>query len=218
MAASSRPERGPRMLWVEGKDDQAIVEGLCVKHRVQDFVVVDREGVDRVLNGFDLELRAPDVERFGIVVDGDSDPHARWASIRKTLRAEGFDDVPDALDPDGLILAATEHRPRFGAWVMPDNGSPGAVEEFAAALIPDGDALWARAGEAVDGIPEAERRFPPVRRGKAVMHTWLAWQEHPGSPMGQAIGKGDLLHDAPAAERFVAWLRRLMIEDAAPPA
>jgi len=40
------------------------------------------------------------------------------------------------------------------------------------------------------------------------MHTWLAWQESPGSPMGQAIGKGDLDANAPAAVAFVAWLRR----------
>ncbi len=96
---------------------------------------------------------------------------------------------------------------------MPDNGSPGALEDFAAMLVPAGDALWLRAGEAVDSIPEQARLFPAGRRSKAHMHTWLAWQEQPGSPMGQAIGKGDLDAHAPAAQRFVAWLRRLMVDE-----
>jgi hypothetical protein len=78
--------------------------------------------------------------------------------------------------------------------------------------VPDGDALWTRAGDAIDSIPEHERRFPPVRRSKALIHTWLAWQEEPGSPMGQAIGKRDLDGSAPAAQRFVEWLRRLMLD------
>jgi hypothetical protein len=33
--------------------------------------------------------------------------------------------------------------------------------------------------------------------------------------MGQAIGKGDLDAHAPAAGRFIDWLRRLMVGDSA---
>ncbi|HST61263.1 MAG TPA: DUF3226 domain-containing protein, partial [Longimicrobium sp.] len=58
------------------------------------------------------------------------------------------------------------------------------------------------------------RRFSPVHRSKALIHTWLAWQEQPGSPMGQAIGKRDLDAQAPQAQRFVAWLQRLMVDPA----
>ncbi len=104
----------------------------------------------------------------------------------------------------------------FGAWIMPDNAAAGALEDFTASLVPPDDALWRRAGEAVDSIPEEHRRFPPVRRSKAHIHTWLAWQESPGSPMGQAITKGDLDANAPAAMEFVGWLRRLFVDDPAP--
>jgi hypothetical protein len=181
------------------------------------FRVQAKNGVDEVLDTFFTGLRAPTAERFGVVVDANGDPHARWKSIRGTLQAEGYVDVPETLQPDGVIVPGTPHRPAFGAWIMPDNGSPGALEDFAAALVPAGDPLWTRACEVVDAIPEEERRFPSVRRSKARVHTWLAWQEHPGSPMGQAIGKGDLDAQAPAAQRFVAWLRRLMVEDVTPP-
>ncbi|HEY0022157.1 MAG TPA: DUF3226 domain-containing protein [Longimicrobium sp.] len=199
---------------MEGKDDSAVVQSLCEKHYVPEaFKVLSKDGVDELLGTFYTELRASGVDRFGVVVDANGNAQARWDSIRHTLEAEGYREVPHRPAPDGIILPASEHRPVFGAWIMPDNGSPGALEDFAAALVPADDWLWRRAREVVDGIPAEYRRFPEVRRSKAHIHTWLAWQEYPGSPMGQAIGKGDLDAHAPAAGRFVAWLRRLMLDD-----
>lgn len=217
-AGANRPQR-QRLLWVEGKDDSAVTQGLCAAHQLpQLFRVEAKNGVEELLGTFAVELRVPGSQRFGIVVDANGNAFARWASIRHTLQEEGYEDVPERPEAEGVIIPGTPHRPVFGAWIMPDNGSSGALEDFAAALVPANDALWVRAAEAVDAIPEEERRFPPVRRSKAHMHTFLAWQEHPGSPMGQAIGKGDLDARAPAAQRFVAWLRRLMVDDAeAPP-
>lgn len=207
------PRQLRRVLWVEGKDDSAVIQSLCAAHEVPEvFKVQAKNGVDEILDTFFAGLRAPDAERFGVVVDANGSSQARWDSIRNTLEAEGYADVPKQLAPEGMIIPGTPHRPVFGAWIMPDNGSPGALEDFAAALVPAGDALWDRAGEAIDAIPEEDRRFPAVRRSKARVHTWLAWQEYPGSPMGQAIGKGDLDGNAPAAQRLVAWLRRLMLD------
>jgi hypothetical protein len=208
-----------RLLWVEGKDDSAVVQSLCNEHQVPEvFSVRDKKGVTNVLENFYAELRAPGAERFGVIVDANGNAHGRWASIRNTLEAEGYIDVPEELDENGIVIGGSPHRPVFGAWIMPDNGSSGALEDFVATLVPEEDALWNRAGETVAAIPETDRRFPMVRRSKAHMHTWLAWQESPGSPMGQAIGKGDLDPQAPAAQRFVAWLRRLMVDEpSAPP-
>lgn len=206
-----RPRQPSRLLWVEGKDDSAVTQSLCAAHDLLAvFRVQARSGVDELLATFFTELRAPGVERFGVVVDANGDAEARWDSIRHTLESEGYGDVPKRLDPDGIIVPGTSHRPWFGAWIMPNNSDSGAIEDFAARLIPGGDPLWSYAAAAIDRIPEALRRFPTVRRAKAEMHTWLAWQESPGSPMGQAITKGDLDPRAPLAEAFVAWLRRLM--------
>ena len=216
MGARSRPPRRSRLIWVEGKDDSAVIQSLCEKHHVPEvFTVRSKDGVDELLRMFYTELRAPGVDHFGVVVDANGNAQARWDSIRHTLEAEGYPDVPERPAPDGIILPATEHRPVFGAWIMPDNASPGALEDFAAALVPVDDWLWSRAGEAVDALPAEHRRFSDLRRSKAYIHTWLAWQEYPGSPMGQAIGKGDLDAHAPAAGRFIGWLRRLMLDDPA---
>lgn len=214
MGARPGPLRPRRLLWVEGKDDSAVVQSLCGQHGVPEvFRVESKEGVDELLDTFYTELRARGADRFGVVVDANGNSQARWDSIRHTLVTEEYPEVPERLAPEGIIVPGTPHRPVFGAWIMPDNGSPGALEDFAATLVPLGDPLWVRAGEAVDSIPDEHRRFTAVRRSKAHIHTWLAWQEHPGSPMGQAIGKGDLDAQAPAAGQFVAWLRRLMVDE-----
>jgi hypothetical protein len=204
----------PRALWVEGKDDQAVVYALCAAHTLPEiFEVQPRGGVETLLDGLGLALRGVPIERLGVVVDANGDADARWSAVAHIARAEGYADFPDAPDVAGTIIPGSEALPRLGVWIMPDNGSSGALEDFAASLVPDGDVLWGRAGGAVDAIPEGDRLFPASRRSKAHMHTWLAWQESPGSPMGQAIGKGDLDAHAPAAQRFVAWLRRLMVDE-----
>jgi len=209
-----RPKRSPRLLWVEGKDDSAVTQSLCAAHDIpESFWVEAKSGVDELLESFFAELRAPGMERFGVVVDANGNAQARWDSIRNTLENEGYGDVPRELEPAGMIVAAPLHRPVFGAWIMPDNASTGALEDFAARLVPGDDVLWIRAGDAIERIPDTERRFPLVRRSKAQIHTWLAWQESPGSPMGQAIGKGDLESHAPLALGFIAWLRQLMVSD-----
>ena len=51
--------------------------------------------------------------------------------------------------------------------------------------------------------------YTSVHRPKALIHTWLAWQETPGMPMGQAITARVLSHESPIAIAFVAWLQHL---------
>lgn len=54
-----------------------------------------------------------------------------------------------------------------------------------------------------------ERRFRDEVTLKVRIHTWLAWQEDPGRPMGYAIGRGFLDPNAPSAIALVSWVRRL---------
>lgn len=201
-----------RVLLVEGKDDSAVVQSLCNYHRVPEvFAVQPKQGDTRLLDGLPLELRRRGLDRLGIVLDGDNNTRARWDAVRGTLLQEGHEDLPDRLDPKGTVIAAPD-RPRFGVWIMPDNDAPGMLETFAASLVPPDDFLWAHAAAVLNEIPAEHRRFREVERPKAHIHTWLAWQEGPGSPMGQAITKGDLDANAPAARQFVAWLRRLFVD------
>ncbi len=73
------------------------------------------------------------------------------------------------------------------------------------------EALWVHAESAVDSIPADERRFPAVQTAKAKLHTFLAWQEEPGKPIGQAVTAKYLNPNAPQAAEFIQWLRALFI-------
>lgn len=52
-------------------------------------------------------------------------------------------------------------------------------------------------------------RFPPAHKIKARLHTWLAWQEEPGKPMGLSITARYLDADALHAQQLIKWLRQL---------
>jgi hypothetical protein len=204
-------------------------------------------------------------DRFGIVVDADhpkaADPddgfRRRWVQVSENLRNLGYSDVPEEPDPSGTVVGANQSdRPWVGVWMMPDNRSPGKLEDFAQRLVKAGDeGLWDYAGQAAAGaclslraceriglksaesgerrrkpsirsslLPSALRipyslidsftasqgaRFAPKDQAKAHVHTFLAWHEVPGVPMGLAITKKFLDADSPDARSFVAWLCRL---------
>lgn len=201
----------PRILWVEGKDDSAVIQSLCNRHNVPEtFRVVDKEGDTNLLQGLPLQVRSPGMERFGVVLDADRSARARWDAIRNVLLAEGYAGVPLRPVRSGAIVT-TPGLPTFGAWIMPRNTGRGMLEDFAAALVPAGDFLWQHADGVLNTIPQRHRRFSRIHRSKAHMRTWLAWQDEPGAPMGLAITKRYLDANAAIAQAFVAWLRRLMV-------
>ena len=55
-------------------------------------------------------------------------------------------------------------------------------------------------------------RFGPERWPKARIHTWLAVQNEPGKPLGQAITARYLDGGAIAGAPFVAWLRAALVD------
>ena len=92
---------------------------------------------------------------------------------------------------------------------MPDNTLPGMLEHSVSFLGADKDPLWGIADGCLDDIPVDQRQFIPEHRIKAHIHTWLAWQQEPGTPFGSAIAKRYLAADAPHARQLIAWIRRL---------
>jgi hypothetical protein len=197
------------LLLVEGKDDEHVFYHLLEHYHVpEQFKIKDKEGVDNLLDTLDVEIEGSGLECLGIVVDADMSIESRWQALRGILMHCGYDNVPTHPLSEGVIVEQ-EGRPKIGVWIMPDNTLPGMLEHFIGFLVPPGDTLWPRAGECVAQIPEPERRFPQEHQSKAHVHTWLAWQEEPGTPMGQAITKRYLDAEAEHARRLIGWVRRL---------
>ncbi len=92
---------------------------------------------------------------------------------------------------------------------MPDNTLPGELEDFIRFLVPPTDLNWPYAKTSVDGIPVKPTPLTHNWTSKAEIHTWLAWQNEPGKPIGQAITKRYLSADVEQAQHLMAWIRRL---------
>jgi hypothetical protein len=200
------------VLLVEGKDDEHVFYALLEHHQIPEvFTLQNKEGVDNLLETLPVELKRSDLDHLGIVIDANTDLSGRWTSLRAILLRAGAVNVPDNPDPEGtvLLLQRPDREVKVGIWLMPDNQLPGMLEDFIEFLVPEADGLWPRAVECVDRIPTKQRRFRPSHRQKANVHTWLAWQEDPGTPLGQAITKCYLDAEAAHAHQLVDWIRRL---------
>jgi hypothetical protein len=149
------------------------------------------------------------MERLGIIVDANSDLLARWQAVRNRLIASGTVTLPHTPLPEGTIATIDQgyRKLRIGIWIMPDNQSLGMLEDFIGQIVPDGDDLWDKAKLNVDEIERP--RFPEQHKSKAYIHTWLAWQEEPGKPLGLAITFRYLDANTPTAQKLIDFLRRL---------
>jgi hypothetical protein len=198
------------LLLVEGKDDEHVFYALLEHHQVpRQFKVINKEGIDNLLETLPTELKRSDLERLGIVVDANTDVAARWATLRHILLHAGDVDISATPDVDGTVVTIEQpdRTLTVGVWLMPDNQIPGMLENFVAFLIPPDDPLWNYAGDCLQRIPQ--QRFSSAHQPKARIHTWLAWQEEPGTPMGLAITRRYLDAGAPNVHRLMTWIRRL---------
>ncbi len=199
--------KSPHVLLVEGKDDYHSVLALANHYQLPAFDIVAKDGINNLLEALPTHLKASDLKALGILVDADTDLPARWHSLHDILMRTGYL-LPERPDIRGTVVRCPD-LPAVGIWLMPNNQFPGILEDFVAGLVPVGDALWRYAQHCVDAIPVEDRRFPEERVAKARIHTWLAWQEEPGKPIGQAITARYLDPTATGAAMFVDWMRRL---------
>ncbi|MFP4395550.1 MAG: DUF3226 domain-containing protein [Anaerolineales bacterium] len=215
---------------VEGRNDQYVLRDLLRTHHI-DCMITDRRdwsqkvdtigivqpkgsthGITGLLDYLKVILDDGDLECLGIVVDADTNIEGRWRSLCNLLSKFGGRDLPQSPEPEGTIVMLEQRYRKLpvGVWVMPDNHMPGILEDFIGFLIPNADEpLWHRARHCVDDIPKAQRHFSDVDIAKVYVHTWLAWQEEPGRPLGQAITAKYLDAHAPHALRLVRWVERL---------
>lgn len=222
--ATEQPRKHAKVLLVEGPDDQEVVTQFCASRGISHlghFDVVQCGGYAPLRVRVGSELKA-DRETIGILVDADDVRENRWRSLRDVLlkhysQREPRQSVPEQLASDGLIVESKAWwQKRCGVWVMPDNTQSGMLEDFLLAQIPEDDALLDHATRAVAELPE--RRFSDKHHIKAKIHTWLAWQKEPGTPLRLAFKRRCFKTDNALAQRFHDWLVRLFLVDDTPSA
>jgi hypothetical protein len=197
-------------LLVEGRDEMHVVHHLSNYAGIMrgSFDTIPKNGYSELLESLEVHLLESDLQRLGVVVDADYDLDARWTSLRNRLISSGYSSLPEFPQPAGIVILQHD-KPKLGVWLWPNNSLPGILEDFVSYLVPDNDYLWTYACQAVDSIPMENRRFKNSYLPKVYIHTWLAWQEEPGTPLGQAITKRYLDASLPDAQKFIEWLKRL---------
>ena len=202
------PDSSGNLLIVEGVDDKHVA--LHIWNRlssIPSFNVLERGPVEELLRSIEFDVNTPGYGAIGFLLDADDNPLARWDAVANRLRSAGIN-APGTPDPNGTIIDATDDTPRIGIWMMPDNQSPGELEDFVAQMIPGGDPVWPLSQDYIDGIPAVHRKFASGKTLRAKIHAWLATREDPRQ-MGLAIRTRDLDINGALCTRFTAWLDRL---------
>lgn len=203
---------------VEGKDDKFFITALQKINKIPKSIKVEPYDCrDSLIASLHMELSSSEIQRLAIVMDANSNLAASWQAIANKLTQAGYSGIPNQPSKEGTIIVSTNTESRLvpivGIWLMPDNQSPGMLEDFMLAMIGKEDSLLPYARQCVDNLPEEQPRFKSTYLSKAIIHTWLAWQEEPGSPMGSAIIKRYLDSECTQAQILTGWLQRLFVDE-----
>ena len=216
-----------KQLIVEGKNDQHVVFAIRDKFKLpKSFDVIypndekdDSGGVKKMrkyLQGLPIRLKEGNIDVLGIVIDADDEPSSQWQSIKDVFSRFSYI-LPSLPIKGGTIVdhpnKNTDFPLKIGIWFMPDNQlRRGALENFLIELIHDKDELIGIAKSAVSDaktLVDESRRFKEKDEFKALIHSWLALQNSPGKPYGQAVTANYFNKNAELAKTFAAWLDKL---------
>jgi len=207
-------------LLVEGECDKRVIPYLMEANGVLwpddpkkwPVTIIPHDGIENMFSadGIPADLNLADEQIVGIIVDADTDALQRWQQVRHWCLGH-FPDLPDRLSAEGLIAENGEGL-KLGVWIMPDNDSPGMLEDFLVKSIPENEEspLLQYAEEVCREAKDSHNA--PYRKShatKAKVHTWLAWQDEPGRQLHQAIQHKLLQPTSPYAALFVAWFKEL---------
>ena len=200
-----------QVLLVEGTDDQHVLWALLKRADFPEtFKIEQKGGIDNLLKVLPVQLKGSSILTIGVLVDADVNAQSRWNALRAIMVRSGYSSIPIIPQKGGTIIQEPR-LPKVGVWIMPDNKTNGMLEDFVADLVPKDDMSFAHAKKVLGSLPDEVKKFSTIHLSKAVVHTWLAWQEDPGTPMGQALTKKYLDASAPITTDFLKWLRRLFI-------
>lgn len=201
-----------KVLLVEGDNDCHVVMALCAAHNVPETFGIYQCGSDagvlKRLNALIIRPNPPQV--IGVMLDADKPSlEGRWQSIKDKLKNNHHSyALPITPNADGTVVESDTDKPKLGFWLMPNNQDSGMLEDFCAELAEPASLAFAR-----ECVEQAHRRnvttFKEVHRSKAVIHTYLAWHDEPGYPLGKAITRQALRPHTDVAVRFTNWLIRL---------
>jgi hypothetical protein len=210
-------------LIVEGKDAIALSE-ICRKRGLsapKDYkspskykaeFVKPADGVDKVKLVLREELQSPDVTNIGVILDAnDVGVEGRFSALKNIIEETLNLTIPKETTISESGFHYKNETLTIGIWVMPNNVDNGYLENFICSMISEKEAdLWNFVNEKVDELIDKKlQKFSAVKKQKALLHTYLAWQESPGLPMGTALTSNFIDANSHAADSFVKWFQKV---------
>ena len=199
-----------KQLLVEGNDDMHVVLALCEKFNLKEnFDIINLEGIDTLLKNIPVRLKTDNLETLGIIIDADKNISAQWEKLKKIFANSGYA-TDGILSLDGFIQKNPDGI-KIGVWIMPNNHLPGMLEDFIKFLIPPDDKLLPVIQAHLENIEEKNlnKYNKKIHKAKALVHSWLAVQENPGTPIGLSITKKYLTTDEETCSKLINWLKEL---------
>ena len=214
------------LLLVEGGDDKhAIIHFLMHYLSFNDVAkMVDIQDVGGKDNLWRKEtiirskFHQNDLQRLGIIIDSDElNPDGiskNWVKLRDVMKRLGMN-PPEIPNSDGVIFESKSEYDtvvKVGIWVMPNNETVGAIEDFLLELIPHNDALIEQVKTCLEHVEPHTKTNHDAWLSKAQMRTWLAWQKEPGKIFG--VATREYLFNKAAlkgtfAKKFLDWIVQL---------
>ena len=200
------------VLLVEGMSDEHFVSQLRKKLDLGlDFEIVNTGRLSKLVDAIYPMVVTGGRDVVGLLVDADREDNPSWPKIKCRLTESNIC-VPPIPDPIGIVIEATDQRPKVGVWLMPNNHSEGELEDLVIDMIPDDDLIWDMSVTYVDKvvreIDQNRRKFSDRKTNRAKLYAWLATSKQPPH-IGAAIGAGDFDLTNDRCQTFVDWLLRL---------
>jgi len=212
MARPFKDDNSSALLLLEGLNDCHVVAALCDFHQVpENFQIFDSESESKAIKKLSALLDSAEgaipLEKIAIVLDADNDLQAKWQSISDVLSKKGYI-APNQPNINGTIITVKD-KPQVGIWLMPNNQINGMLEDFCQILLDNPVALSFVEQCLNQAKTQKIATFKDVHRAKAIIHTYLAWQDEPAKPLGQAITAKILNPNHQLALTFKDWLLAL---------
>lgn len=183
--------------------------------------IIDCEGDNNLLKKLKALMKtAVEDEQIGIILDADKgyenetqDNQAfnqRWQQVKEILKHKYT--IPRKINESGFISEGKNDinslEPfKIGVWLMPDNSRSGMIEDFIIDMIDENAINFAK-----ECVNEAKDKnitsFKETHHSKAIVHTYLAWQDEPGNHINYCL-KPEKIAPQPTADLFVKWFKNL---------
>jgi len=203
----------------EGIDDQEFLRRMLDHLRISERRIDQYRGKAQLptyLRGLRDSTDFETIRVVGVIRDGDDSPGGAWQSVRDLLQRL---DLPCPTGPGtiGTGRCGVDGITRsIGVFIMPDNNSPGALEDLCLRAVADSASLtcvdeFLACVAARTNVTCRQQDVP-----KARLNAWLASRADPTLRLGQAVAARQLPPDSPAFDPIKDFLRALAVAASEP--